>query len=337
LAYPDDTELYNVLFQPRGNQPQFGSVNHSGGRQNYPNHQDLSRYERTNVPRNISNAPAWMTNASSVTNTTEGDTTLENDGKPKKPKLFVVSASCFASSAKVCRPMPLEMDNGLPAVQFRFGHTDDDEINFSCHVDSCAAMNVGNLRVHQWIITNYPAVVEEYIQFDDENPFDPIQLECAVDDANLMSDTNVGKLTALVRYKTQYKDELGTQLTLSFGLGSAVAVNAIIGIPTLKTWGCSICFISNVLQCTHIRKRLPLSYGVANMGLPSSVHFSTETDFQRPRQQTNVGRAFVISLDDDAAAMTDSSRHDQKTSDEKLVVADCMEQGYLQRSVNKSE
>jgi len=277
-----------------------------------------------------------MTNASSPANT-DKDTNFDIDGKPKKPKLFVVSASCFASSAKVCRPMPLEMDNGLPAVQFRFGHTDDDEINFSCHVDSCAAMNVGNLRVHHWIITNYPAVVEEYIQFDDENPFDPIQLECAVDDAHLMADNSVGKLTALVRYKTRYTDEHGTQLTLSFGLGSDVAVNAIIGIPTLKTWGCSICFISNTLQCTHIRKRLPLSYGVANMGLPSSVQFSTETDFQRPRQQTNVGRAFVIGLDDDAAAMTDSSRYDQETSEEKLVVADCMKQGFLQRSVNKSE
>ena len=43
------------------------------------------------------------------------------------------------------------------------------------------------------------------------------------------------RLTAVVTYKTMYKDNDWNNLTLSFGLGAAVKVNTIIGLPTFKT------------------------------------------------------------------------------------------------------
>ncbi len=34
------------------------------------------------------------------------------------------------------------------------------KIDFSCHMETCAAMNTANLLLHQWIITTYPDIVD---------------------------------------------------------------------------------------------------------------------------------------------------------------------------------
>ena len=50
---------------------------------------------------------------------------------------------------------------------------------------------------------------------------------------------NVGKLAAIVTYYTRYTSVNKFPIFLSFGLGNEVAVNTIIGKPTLKEWkGC---------------------------------------------------------------------------------------------------
>ena len=48
------------------------------------------------------------------------------------------------------------------------------EATFFTNVDYCSVTNVGNIRLHQWIITTNPDIVDSYIQFNDEKPFDPI-------------------------------------------------------------------------------------------------------------------------------------------------------------------
>ena len=49
-------------------------------------------------------------------------------------------------------------------------------------MDTCAAINTGNLLVHQWLMTTHPHLVAEFIQYDDKNPFETLQLYCAVED-----------------------------------------------------------------------------------------------------------------------------------------------------------
>ena len=96
-------------------------------------------------------------------------------------------------------PIPLDVDNGLPGIEMRLGTTDDTEVTFIRHVDTCAAMSTGNLQLHEWIMTTSPEIVAEYIQYDDINPFEPIQLSCAVQDLNTVQAEH-GKLTAIVSY-----------------------------------------------------------------------------------------------------------------------------------------
>ena len=77
--------------------------------------------------------------------------------------------------------MPLNINNGLPVIRMRFGTSDTNEATFCTYVDSCAGINYGNLKLHQWIITNNPDIVESCIKFDDDNPFEQICLNCALD------------------------------------------------------------------------------------------------------------------------------------------------------------
>ena len=61
-----------------------------------------------------------------------------------------------------------------------FGNKYTNESTFCTRVDSCAGMNVGNIILHQWSITTNPDSVERCIQFDDDDPFDSICLNCAL-------------------------------------------------------------------------------------------------------------------------------------------------------------
>ena len=70
------------------------------------------------------------------------------------------------------------------------------------HVYSCAGMNVGNIQLQKWIITTNPDIMESYIQFDNENHFEPIHFNFALDEEkNYLK----GNLTSLITYKTRYK------------------------------------------------------------------------------------------------------------------------------------
>ena len=46
------------------------------------------------------------------------------------------------------RPMPINIDNGLPAVAMRFGISDEKEMSINVHLDSCAGM------LEIWMYTN---------------------------------------------------------------------------------------------------------------------------------------------------------------------------------------
>lgn len=81
-------------------------------------------------------------------------------------------------------PMPLDVDNGLPGLQFWFGTEASNEVGFIYHMDTCAAMNTKNLTVHKWVITNHPHFVAEYIQYDNIR-FKPLQFHCTVEDLEL--------------------------------------------------------------------------------------------------------------------------------------------------------
>ena len=100
--------------------------------------------------------------------------------RPPQPYVIVLTSKLLTSTS-VC-PIPIDKDNSLPGIPLKIGQTSYSiSPNFLAHIDTCASMNTGNILLHQWIVTTYPACVAEYTQFDDDNnEFQPIQLQVAI-------------------------------------------------------------------------------------------------------------------------------------------------------------
>ena len=260
------------------------------------------------------------------------DDALPDEPNHKQGRLFVVSAGIFVSKLaqeRIVRQMPLKLDNGLPGVVLRLGKDNEQSPSFLCHVDSCAAMNTGNLLLHQYIITHYPDTVAEYIQYDDKEPFEPIRLECAVQDAAKIESEH-GKLTAIVRYFTPYRSKDNKPVILSFGLGPGVAVRSIIGKPTLKAWECIVDFGTNKLVAPGLQRRFDLTYEEAQQGLPNGIQFQ-RNEFQRPQQllpPTDPNQEQICQ------AITDGCNDNIHDPAEHAIISDNRRHGYLQRSVH---
>ena len=90
-----------------------------------------------------------------------------------------------------------------------------------------------------------------------------------------------GELTALVRYHLRYQLK-GRPVVISFGLGADVAVNSIIGLPTLRQWGGLLDFCSNKFVAPAINTGFPLLYEPTKQGLPPSITFSENHFRQTP-------------------------------------------------------
>ena len=209
--------------------------------------------------------------------------------------------------------MPLDVDNGLPGIELWFGNNEKDEISFICHMDTCAAMNTGNLSVHKWLMTSHPHLVAEYIQFDDTNPFEPLRLHCAVEDLS-KTESMHGKLTAIVRYWLRYKNG-GRNVILSFGLGDSVTVNSIVGVPTIKEWKCIFDFESHELVARGLNTKFPLVYEATTHGLPPGVMFDN-ADFVRPMNDTTGATALLTNAPHaDTTTILSSSKVTQTTLD----------------------
>ena len=231
-----------------------------------------------------------------------------SDVPRKKGRLWAYTANIFVSdTSSTTPPMPLDVDNGLPGIELWFGTSTKNEISFICHMDTCAAMNTGNLTVHKWLMSKYPHLVAEYIQFDDSRPFEPLKLHCAVEDL-VATESLHGKLTSIVRYWIRYSTK-GKQELLSFGLGDSVAVNSLIGIPTIKAWKSLLDFNTNTLIARSINTQFPLIYESTKHGLPPGIIFSP-SDFIRPLPGSMQSvTALLTNLNSSAPSTSDTKKN----------------------------
>lgn len=160
--------------------------------------------------------PAWMTRS--------------NQGKRVRLCAFRVLLG-----RKAHKPMPVAVRNGLPSMLIPMLGSDVDLLVL---VDTCAAVSVGNLDTHKDWIRCFPEMVEEFREFNGNDPFEPIKLGGAINDPSLFDDKEVeeeyGALTVVVRYRTNLFFPDGARLIHSFALGKDVAVSTIMGWPTIK-------------------------------------------------------------------------------------------------------
>ena len=147
-------------------------------------------------------------------------------------------------------------------------------------------MNAANLLLRQWIITTYPSIVLRCKQFDNINTFCPMGIDCAVPSVD--ADNMANQLLAIDIYKSRYTDNYGKPITLSFDLGKAIKVDAIIGLPTFKQWKIILDLDTNYATSKHLGVYFDLCVQHTAQGLPSNVKFNA-TNFIRPARQGHTG------------------------------------------------
>lgn len=206
---------------------------------------------------------------------------FEEDSPSKRARLWVCKLVTVLSAQSHVREMPLQTDSNLPAMSMRLGSSDDGEVQVRFNLDTCAGMTTGNKRLHQYIITNFPEIVHSYEEYNGSNPFSPIVLEGVTSNGD-NSDFETGKLTAVVTYYTRYKND-GKAVTISFGLGDSIAVNGIIGLPTLREWKMVLDIDEGIAYSKLLNLKWSMEFIDASQGLPEGVVFS-EKDFVPPNR-----------------------------------------------------
>ena len=81
---------------------------------------------------------------------------------------------------------------------------------------------------------------------------------------------------AVVTYKTLYHDKGENMMTLYFGLGEAISVNAIIGLPTFREWTTILDVDDSKAASKTLNQYFDLSFQYAVSGLPPNVPFNKE-------------------------------------------------------------
>ena len=111
----------------------------------------------------IADTPAWMAKAAK----------FQEDKSSNKPRAFFISGQIILVSENVPNlcAVPLSVSDVSPAAKFFLGNCDAHKVPCRFNLDRCASMNIGNILVHQWLVTKYPEIVDSYEQFDYENPF----------------------------------------------------------------------------------------------------------------------------------------------------------------------
>ena len=114
-----------------------------------------------------------------------------------------------------------------------------------------------------------------------------------------------------------------------FGLGAVVAVNTIIGLPTLRQWGSSIDLGLNMLTAPALKIKFQLHYELTKLGIPIGAEFERK-DFIRPGPIRAM--ALITNLDRQRTAITDGCNY----TNQGCTVTENANKDYLCRELNVS-
>ena len=146
----------------------------------------------------------------------------------------VGTISVLNSSAR--QLLPVRTHPELPHIKLTLGKEGTPlEIcpMLSMMADSCAACSTMRLKVGLDIAGAYPHVCKTMLDCCD-GKYSPLKLAGIVSD-NKSLDKLTTDLPVLLEFYTPYSTKEGEPLTVSFACGPGVSVNAILGLPFLKS------------------------------------------------------------------------------------------------------
>ena len=193
----------------------------------------------------------------------------------KRPRFFTISVLLSNISSPNQKPMPISINNSLPSVHLNVGLLVDEENKMRMLLDTSAAMNTGNLAYHQWVMSQCPSMVAEYLECGDGTEYDVVQLLAALDLKGTHQPVNHGSMTAVIRYRTPYLINNTSPLILSFALGKDVALRSVLGIPCLLAMGAIVDLVKGQLRCSELNQEFMLQLDPPGKGLPDGTQFDS--------------------------------------------------------------
>jgi hypothetical protein len=156
-------------------------------------------------------------------------------GPPSNANIFVVQVESIQAQVFNTEPpkraLPIAISKDLPHVVFLLGNDVNDSncIGIRVGLDTLAALNTGNAFFFLSIIKKFPSIVHK---IHGPEGYDPITLSGVVATSAFPITTT---LPMVLELHLPYKSKIdGESSLIQFAVGANVAVNAIVGKPTLR-------------------------------------------------------------------------------------------------------
>ena len=164
--------------------------------------------------------------------------------------------------------MPIDINSSLLSVNLHLGIPEDDENRMQMLVDTGADMDTGNLKYYMWVMSQYPEIVDTFLQCDKDTAYNVVHLLAALNLNDVSTDVNHGQITAVIRYKTLFTVSVKSLFVLPFTLDNDVSARCVLGLPTLLAMGAAIDLVKSLLSCIELSRSFPLDLQPPDNGLP---------------------------------------------------------------------
>ena len=106
---------------------------------------------------------------------------------------------CFVFPKK---SIPIAINSFLPFASLHLDIPKDDKNRMWILVDTRATMNTGNLQYHIWVMSQYPEMVDKFLQCSKYTDYDVIHSLVALVVKEVATNEDHSKMSTVIRYKT---------------------------------------------------------------------------------------------------------------------------------------
>ena len=200
---------------------------------------------------------------------------------------------CFRFPSKNCnlgtiqlRSIPITSQNELPHISIYIGsNKGDDTITYL--YDTSTALSSREIGYKQPTMKVYHDIVESYEEFNCKNQFNSINSLGTISNSRNYNEDKPFILTAIVRYIRinricdSFSRIITKYPTLELVIGPDVAVDAILGIPSIEGLQLELYFVpQNIVFYQLLQLQFPLEYRETRLSKPSkSLLTSTQNNY----------------------------------------------------------
>lgn len=100
--------------------------------------------------------------------------------------------------------MPIVINNSLPSINLHLGMVKDDKNHIRMIIDTGVAINTVKVFYCLWVISQYPQMGGNFLQWDMNTEYDTVQLLTTLDLDTTQHHVNHGTITVAIRYRISY-------------------------------------------------------------------------------------------------------------------------------------